>query len=59
MGDGLLDGVLHLVPLLFLGVRYPLTQLDSASLEDESILLAVAQVDVDPWRRLHGYKKRC
>ena len=54
MGDGLLDGVLHLVPLLFLGVRYPLTQLDSASLEDESILLAVAQVDVDSRRRLHS-----
>ena len=54
MGDGLLDGVLHLVPLLFLGVRYPLTQLDSPSLQDESVLLAVAQVDVDPGRSLHS-----
>ena len=59
MRDGLLDGVLHLVPLLLLRVRYPLAQLDSSSLQDQSILLAVAQVDVDPWRRLHGYKKRC
>ena len=54
MRDSLLDGVLHFVPLLFLGVRYPLTQLDSASLEDESILLAVAQVDVDSGRRLYS-----
>ena len=54
MGDGLLDGVLHLVPLLLLRVRYPLTQLDSSSLEDQSILLAVSQVDVDPGRRLHS-----
>jgi len=55
VGDGLLDGVLHLVPLLLLRVRYPLAQLDSSSLQDQSILLAVAQVDVDPWRRLHGW----
>ena len=54
MGDGLLDGVLHLVPLLLLGVRYRLTQLDPPSLEDESILLAVPQVDVDSGRGLHG-----
>jgi len=55
VGDGLLDGVLHLVPLLLLRVRYPLTQLDSSSLEDQSILLAVSQVDVDPGRRLHSW----
>ena len=54
MGDGLLDGVLHLVPLLLLRVRDPLTQLDSPSLQDESVLLAVAQVDVDPGRSLHS-----
>ena len=54
VGDGLLDGVLHLVPLLLLCVRYPLTQLDSSSLEDQSILLAVSQVDVDSGRRLHS-----
>ena len=40
MGDGLLDGVLHLVPLLLLRVRYPLTQLHSSSLQDQGVLLA-------------------
>jgi len=53
--DGLLDGVLHFIPLLLLSVRDPLAQLHPASLQDESVLLAVAQVDVDSRGGLHSW----
>ena len=53
-----MDCVLHFVPLLLLGVGDLLAELDSPSLQYEGVLLAVAQVDVDPGWCLHCYKQR-
>ena len=60
MGDGLLDCVLHLVPLLVLGARdVPLVlDLVPALGQDEGVLLAVAEVEEHAGNHLRHWKRQ-